>query len=40
VVGKATGEWVEGKRVVGARDFKTFEKNILNLLEEKQASAL
>jgi len=40
VVGKATGDWVEGKRVVGARDFKIFEDNIRKLLEEKQASAL
>ena len=40
VVGKATGDWVEGKRVVGARNFKIFEDNIRKLLEEKQTSAL
>ena len=40
VVGKATGDWVEGKRVVGARNFKIFEDNIRKLLEEKQPSAL
>jgi protein-disulfide isomerase len=39
VVGKTGGDWVEGKRVVGARDFKTFEENILKLLEDKQANA-
>jgi protein-disulfide isomerase len=39
VVGTATGDWVDGKRVVGARDFKIFEENILKLLEEKQANA-
>jgi protein-disulfide isomerase len=39
VVGKANGDWVEGKRVVGARDFKIFEENIRTLLEEKQANA-
>ena len=40
VVGKANGDWVEGNRVVGARNFKIFEDNIRKLLEEKQASAL
>jgi len=39
VIGKASGDWVEGKRVVGARDFKTFEENIRILLDEKQAKA-
>jgi hypothetical protein len=39
VVGKASGDWVEGKRVVGARDFKVFEENIRKLLEEKKAKA-
>ena len=39
VIGKASGDWVEGKRVVGARDFKTFEENSRKLLEEKQANA-
>jgi protein-disulfide isomerase len=39
VVGKANGDWVEGKRVVGARDYKTFAENIRKLLEEKQANA-
>lgn len=39
VVGKAGGDWVEGNRVVGARDIKIFEQNILNLLEHKQANA-
>lgn len=36
VVGKATGDWVEGKRVVGARDFKIFEENISKVLAEHQ----
>ena len=35
VIGKAAGDWVEGKRVVGARNFKIFEDNIRKLLEEK-----
>jgi len=39
VVDKASGDWVEGKRVVGARDYKVFEENIHKLLEEKQANA-
>jgi len=39
VVGKASGDWVEGKRVVGARDFKIFEENIRSVLGEKQAKA-
>jgi len=36
VVGKATGDWVEGKRVVGARDFKIFQENIRKVLAEHQ----
>lgn len=39
VIGKASGDWVEGNRLVGARDIKIFEQNILNLLEQKQAKA-
>jgi protein-disulfide isomerase len=37
VVGEAAGDWVEGKRLVGARDFKIFEQQILKALEDKQA---
>jgi protein-disulfide isomerase len=36
VVGKATGDWVEGKRVVGARNHKVFEEQILKVLAEHQ----
>jgi protein-disulfide isomerase len=39
VVGQASSGWVEGRRVVGARDYKTFEENIRKLLEEKRANA-
>jgi protein-disulfide isomerase len=39
VVGKTAGDWVEGDRVVGARDLKTFEQAILKALQEKQARA-
>jgi protein-disulfide isomerase len=39
VIGKAASDWVEGKRVVGARDYKVFEAPILEVLEEKQALA-
>ena len=39
VVGKAAGDWVEGNRLVGARDVKIFEKQILEALEDKQARA-
>jgi len=39
VIGKATSDWVEGQRVVGARDYKVFEETILKLLAEKQALA-
>ncbi len=39
VVGKAASDTVEGARVVGARDVKTFEQAILKALEEKQAKA-
>jgi len=35
VVGKAASDWVEGKRIVGARDYKVFEEPIGKLLEEK-----
>jgi hypothetical protein len=34
VVGRAAGDWVEGRRVVGARDYKVFEVEILNLIDE------
>ena len=36
VVGKASGDWVEGKRVVGARNHKVFEEQILKVLAEHQ----
>ncbi len=39
VVGKAAGDSVEGNRVVGARDYKVFEEQIVKLLGEKQAVA-
>ena len=39
VIGKAASDWVEGKRVVGARDYKVFEAPILKVLGEKQALA-
>jgi protein-disulfide isomerase len=39
VIGKAASGWVEGKRVVGARDYKAFEEPIIAVLEEKQARA-
>lgn len=39
VVGKTSGDWVEGKRVVGARNYKVFEEQILKLLAEKQVVA-
>jgi len=39
VVGKASSDWVEGNRVVGARDYKVFDENIRKMLEEKQAKA-
>jgi protein-disulfide isomerase len=39
VVGKAASDWVEGSRVVGARDYETFEAQILKALGDKQAAA-
>jgi protein-disulfide isomerase len=39
VVGKASSNWVEGNRVVGARDYKVFDENIRKMFEEKQAKA-
>jgi predicted DsbA family dithiol-disulfide isomerase len=33
VVGKASGDWVEGGRVVGAGNFKMFRENIRKLLD-------
>jgi protein-disulfide isomerase len=39
VIGKAAGDWVEGNRVVGARDYKAFEEQILKALGEKPAAA-
>ena len=32
VVGKAAGEWVDGNRVVGAREYDAFEKSIQEVL--------
>jgi hypothetical protein len=39
VVGKAANDSVEGKRVVGARDFRVFEEQIVKALGEQQAAA-
>jgi protein-disulfide isomerase len=39
VVGKAASDEVEGNRVVGARDYKAFEEQILKVLGEKPAAA-
>jgi protein-disulfide isomerase len=39
VVGKAASDWVEGNRVVGARDYKAFEEQILTALGEKPTAA-
>lgn len=39
MVGKAAGDWVEGNRVIGARNYKVFEEQIAKLLGEKQAAA-
>jgi protein-disulfide isomerase len=36
VVGKAASDQVEGNRVVGARDFKVFEEQIVKALEEQK----
>jgi protein-disulfide isomerase len=35
VVGKAASDWVEGNRVVGARNYKAFEEQILKVLPQK-----
>lgn len=39
VVGKAASDQVDGNRVVGARDYKAFEEQILKVLGEKPAAA-
>lgn len=39
VVGRAASDSVEGARVVGARDYKAFEEQILKALGDKQAGA-
>jgi protein-disulfide isomerase len=39
VVGKAASHWVEGARIVGARDHKIFEAQISKVLASKQAVA-
>jgi protein-disulfide isomerase len=39
VVGKAASDWVEGNRIVGARDYKAFEEQILKALGEKPSAA-
>jgi predicted DsbA family dithiol-disulfide isomerase len=39
VVGVAEGDVVEGKRVVGARDVKVFEQNIVSALDEQRTAA-
>ena len=35
VVGKVASDWLEGKHIVGARDYNVFEDPIGKLLEEK-----
>jgi protein-disulfide isomerase len=39
VIGKAASDWVEGNRVVGARDYKVFEEQIVKVLGEQPAPA-
>jgi protein-disulfide isomerase len=39
VVGKTASEWIEGNRVVGARNYKVFEEQILKLLPKDPSVA-